>query len=66
MAGGTIAASLAPNAWVLFPIVALNVSAAVEGYHWGAPALFGLLLVAAGKVVVFWRGTGPRLGSARA
>jgi hypothetical protein len=33
----------------------------VEGYHWTVPALFGLLLVAAGNVVVFWRGTLPRL-----
>lgn len=63
---GRMGADRAAYCTVLFPIVALNVSAAVEGYHWGAPALFGLLLVAAGNVVVFWRGTGPRLGSARA
>jgi len=49
---------------VLFPIVALNVSALVEGFHWTAPALLGLLLVAAGNVVVFWRGSVPRLRSA--
>ena len=49
---------------VLFPIVALNVSALVEGYHWTALALIGLVLVAAGNVVVFWRGGMPRLRSA--
>ena len=30
---------------VLFPVVALNVSAFVEGYQWTAPALAGLVLV---------------------
>jgi drug/metabolite transporter (DMT)-like permease len=40
---------------VLFPVVALNVSALVEGYAWSAPALFGLALVMAGNVLVFKR-----------
>ncbi|MBD9485118.1 DMT family transporter [Pseudomonas sp. PDM14] len=38
---------------VLFPVVALNISVFVEGYQWTAPALFGLLLVMAGNVLVF-------------
>jgi drug/metabolite transporter (DMT)-like permease len=38
---------------VLFPVVALNISVFVEGYQWSAPALFGLLLVMAGNVLVF-------------
>ncbi|MFJ4373596.1 DMT family transporter [Pseudomonas japonica] len=38
---------------VLFPLVALNVSAVVEGYQWTAPALVGLVLVMAGNVLVF-------------
>ncbi|MCF7533300.1 DMT family transporter [Pseudomonas petrae] len=38
---------------VLFPVVALNVSAFVEGYQWTAPALMGLVLVMAGNVLVF-------------
>ena len=38
---------------VLFPVVALNVSAFVEGYQWTAPALLGLVLVMAGNVLVF-------------
>ncbi|MNR29589.1 hypothetical protein D3C85_1469850 [compost metagenome] len=38
---------------VLFPVVALNVSAFAEGYQWTAPALVGLLLVMAGNVLVF-------------
>lgn len=45
-------------------MVALNVSAAVEGYWWTTPALFSLVMVAAGKVVVFWRGAWPRSHSA--
>lgn len=40
---------------VLFPIVALNVSAVLEGYHWTAPALAGLVLVMLGNVLVFRR-----------
>jgi drug/metabolite transporter (DMT)-like permease len=38
---------------VLFPVVALNISAFVEGYQWTLPALFGLALVMAGNVLVF-------------
>ena len=57
---GRLGADRAAYCTVLFPIVALNVSAVVEGYRWSTPALFGLLLVAAGNVVVFWRGALPR------
>lgn len=38
---------------VLFPVVALNVSAFAEGYQWTAPAVCGLVLVMAGNVLVF-------------
>lgn len=38
---------------VLFPVVALNISVFVEGYQWTPPALFGLLLVMLGNVLVF-------------
>ncbi|MNR24740.1 hypothetical protein D3C85_1418410 [compost metagenome] len=38
---------------MLFPVVALNISAFVEGYQWTLPALFGLALVMAGNVLVF-------------
>jgi len=38
---------------VLFPVVALNISAIVEGYQWTAPALTGLVLVMLGNVLVF-------------
>ena len=38
---------------VLFPVVALNVSAFVEGYQWTVPALVGLVLVMLGNVLVF-------------
>ena len=38
---------------VLFPVVALNVSAFAEGYQWTAPALVGLVMVMLGNVLVF-------------
>jgi drug/metabolite transporter (DMT)-like permease len=38
---------------VLFPVVALNVSAYAEGYQWTGPALLGLVLVMVGNVLVF-------------
>ncbi|MBA1229605.1 DMT family transporter [Pseudomonas viridiflava] len=38
---------------VLFPVVALNVSAWVEGYQWTSAALVGLVLVMVGNVLVF-------------
>ncbi len=61
---GRLGAERAAYCTVLFPVVALNVSAWVEGYHWTPAALAGLLLVALGNVVVFWRGALPRLRSA--
>lgn len=42
---------------VLFPLVALNVSAFAEGYQWTAPALAGLVLVMLGNVLVFRKPT---------
>jgi drug/metabolite transporter (DMT)-like permease len=45
---------------VLFPVVALNVSAFAEGYQWTMPALLGLVLVMSGNVLVF-RKPKPRL-----
>jgi drug/metabolite transporter (DMT)-like permease len=50
---------------VLFPVVALNISAWVEGYQWTMPALFGLVLVMLGNVLVF-RKPRPVLVPARA
>ncbi|HEX6703953.1 MAG TPA: EamA family transporter [Albitalea sp.] len=61
---GRLGADRAAYCTVLFPVVALNVSALVEGYRWTAPALLGLVLVAAGNVAVFWRGAWPRWRSA--
>ena len=58
---GRLGADRAAYCTVLFPVVALNVSALVEGYVWTLPALAGLVLVAAGNVVVFWKGRLPLL-----
>lgn len=53
---GRLGADKAAYCTVLFPVVALNVSAWLEGYAWTWPALAGLVLVALGNVVVFARG----------
>jgi drug/metabolite transporter (DMT)-like permease len=51
---------------VLFPLVALAVSAAVEGYRWTSPAGTGLVLVMAGNLLVFRKSAHPvRPGDAR-
>jgi drug/metabolite transporter (DMT)-like permease len=50
---GRLGPERAAYSTVLFPVVALNVSAWVEGYVWTAPALAGLVLVMAGNVLVF-------------
>lgn len=50
---GRLGPERAAYSTVLFPVVALNVSAWAEGYRWTAPALIGLLLVMAGNVLVF-------------
>jgi len=52
---GRLGPERAAYATVLFPVVALNVSAWAEGYEWSAPALLGLALVMAGNVLVFAR-----------
>jgi drug/metabolite transporter (DMT)-like permease len=61
---GRMGADRAAYCTVLFPVVALNVSAVAEGYHWTALALCGLVLVALGNAVVFWRGPLPRFRTA--
>ncbi|MBF7141872.1 MULTISPECIES: DMT family transporter [Pseudomonas] len=53
---GRLGAERAAYCTVLFPLVALNVSAGYEGYAWSAPALFGLVLVLGGNVLVFRKG----------
>ena len=58
---GRLGADKAAYCTVLFPLVALNISAWVEGYHWTAGAVLGLALVLAGNVVVFWHGAVPRV-----
>ncbi len=56
---GRLGADRAAYCTVLFPVVALNVSAWIEGYRWTGTALLGLALVLAGNVAVFWRGRVP-------
>ncbi|WP_394828617.1 DMT family transporter [Pendulispora albinea] len=60
---GRLGAERAAYCAVLFPIVALNISARAEGYVWTPASLLGLLLVISGNVVVFYRG--PWLGKLR-
>lgn len=56
---GRMGAERAAYCTVLFPVVALNVSAYAEGYQWTAPALGGLVLVMLGNVLVFRRRATP-------
>ncbi len=49
-----IGSSRAAYATVLFPIVALVLSTAFEGYRWSALGVLGLALCLTGNVVMFW------------
>lgn len=49
---GRIGSGRAGYASVMFPVFALLVSTVMEGYHWTAPAIAGLLSVLAGNVLV--------------
>ncbi|WP_188707100.1 DMT family transporter [Silvimonas iriomotensis] len=50
---GRLGAEKAAYCTVLFPLVALNISAWMEGYHWTPVALAGVMLVMAGNWLVF-------------
>ena len=52
---GRIGADRAGYTTVLSPVLALVVSTVVEDYRWSAPAIAGLVLVAAGNVLVLTR-----------
>ena len=52
---GRIGADRAGYSTVMFPVVALTVSTAVEGYQWTWPAILGLLAVMAGNLLVLRR-----------
>jgi drug/metabolite transporter (DMT)-like permease len=49
---GRIGADRAAYATVMFPVVALAVSTALEGYRWTWPAALGLIAVLAGNILV--------------
>ncbi|WP_024870770.1 DMT family transporter [Tolumonas lignilytica] len=55
---GRIGPEKAAYSTVLFPVVALNISVWFEGYQWTASGLFGLFLVMAGNVLVFYPKSG--------
>lgn len=50
---GRMGAERAAYCTVLFPLVALNISAWLENYHWGLSGLLGVALVLAGNLLVF-------------
>ena len=50
---GRLGPEKAAYATVLFPIVALNISALAEGYQWTPLGIAGLVLVMAGNLLVF-------------
>ncbi|SDT90474.1 DMT family transporter [Stappia sp. ES.058] len=53
---GRIGSARAGYATVLFPVVALMVSTALEGFVWGTAALLGLCFVLAGNILVLRSG----------
>lgn len=53
---GRIGADRAGYTTVLSPVLALLISTFIEDYHWSALAVAGLLMVAAGNVLVLRRG----------
>ncbi len=57
---GRIGSARAGYATVMFPIVALAISTAVEGYQWTPGALAGLLCVLTGNLFVLTRGRRAR------
>ena len=57
-----IGSARASYATVVFPVVALAISTAVEGYSWTPLAVAGVGLTILGNVIMFWR---PRASSAR-
>ncbi|WP_395680010.1 DMT family transporter [Inquilinus sp.] len=61
---GRIGADKAAYSTVLFPLVALNASALLEGYVWTATAAAGVALVLLGNVLVFARLPGRRRNGA--
>ncbi|GGP26647.1 hypothetical protein GCM10010971_24660 [Silvimonas amylolytica] len=50
---GRLGAEKAAYCTVLFPLVALNISAVMEGYHWTPVAIAGVMLVMLGNWLVF-------------
>ena len=50
-----IGAARAGYSTVMFPVFALLISTAFEGYHWTPAALLGLALVMAGNLFVLSR-----------
>lgn len=52
---GRIGPERAAYSTVLFPIVALNLSVWFEDYHWSLSGLWGLALVIAGNLLVFYQ-----------
>lgn len=63
---GRLGPERAAYSTVLFPVVALNVSAIFEDYHWTGMALAGLVLVMLGNVLVFRKKRAPALVMASA
>ncbi|HYH37678.1 MAG TPA: DMT family transporter [Azospirillum sp.] len=61
-----IGADRAAYATVLFPVIALAVSTALEGYAWTPWAVGGLPLILLGNLVIFWKRPGARPGSGAA
>ena len=62
---GRIGAAKAAYATLLFPLVALQVSAMVEGYHWNSWVLAGVALILLGNVIILKSRAGVTLQNKR-
>ena len=59
---GRVGAGRAAYATLLFPVVALGISTAVEGYSWTVSGVLGVLLILAGNVLAVSRRRAPGAG----
>ncbi|PRB82108.1 DMT family transporter [Pseudomonas sp. MYb185] len=61
---GRIGAGPAAYTTVMFPLIALGMSTLFEGYQWSGAAVFGLVLILLGNVVMFYQPRARRVAEA--
>jgi len=61
---GRIGAGPAAYTTVMFPLIALGMSTLFEGYQWSGAAVFGLVLILLGNVLMFYQPRARRVAEA--